>query len=107
MIKDINTDEYSCTLKVVITTDSAEKIWIKTCDAEAPKTFYSKRYARIDGKETFYIGMPLTPKKLRVVVYKDGDSPLNNEGYKVRQIEILPLKFTRDISMSRKTKSFS
>ncbi len=106
MFRDINTEEYPCTIKVVITTPKSEKIWIKICDANATKTFYSKRYSRIDGTEKFYIGLPCSPEKARVVVYKDGSTPLENDGYKVDLIEILPLKFTKNIPMSRKTKSF-
>jgi hypothetical protein len=106
MVKDINTEEYPCTIKVSISTPKSEKIWIKICDANATKTFYSKRYARIDGKETFYIGLPESPNKARLLVYKDEETPLKNDGYSVDEIEILPLKSTRYISMSRKTKSF-
>lgn len=106
MIKDVYTDEYPCTVKITISTFSDEKVWIKTCDAKAPKTFYSKRYARINGEESFYIGMPETPETLRVVVYREGDSPMNNDGYRVTSIELLPLKFTRNTPMSRRTKSF-
>jgi len=106
MVKDIKTDEIPCTVKIVISTPRSEKIWIKICDANATKTFYSKRYSKINGTESFYIGLPESPSKARVVVYKDGDSPLENKGYRVRQIEILPLKHTRDIPMSRKTKAF-
>lgn len=106
MVKDIKTEEIPCTVKVVISTPKSEKIWIKICDAKATKTYYSKRYARVDGTESYYIGLPESPETARVLVYKDGDSPFDNFGYRVNRIELLPLKSTKKIQMSRKTKAF-
>jgi len=100
------TDELPCSIKVEISTPKDEKIWIKICDAKATKTFYSKRYAKINGTESFYIGLPESPNKSRLIIYKDGQSPLENNGYRVQAIEILPLKTKRNIPMSRKTKAF-
>ena len=106
MVKDINTDDYPCTLKVSIQTEKPTKIWIKICDAKATKTFYSKRYSNIDGEQDFYIGMPQAPYMSRLVVYKDGDSPLDYEGYEVLGVEILPLENTKTLPLSRKLHSF-
>ena len=106
MFRDIKTDELACTIKVVISTPKSEKLWIKICDANAPKTYYSKRYARVNGTETYYIGLPESENISRLLVYKDGQTPLDNDGYKVKAIEILPLKSTKRIPMSRKTKAF-
>ena len=97
MVKDINTDNYPCSLKVTISTEQPTKIWIKVCDAKATKTFYSKRYSKVDGEQDFYIGMPQSPYMARLVVYKDGESPLQNNGYEVLGVEILPLEGTKTL----------
>jgi hypothetical protein len=106
MVKDINTDNYPCTLMVSIETTEPTKIWIKVCDAKATKTFYSKRYSKVDGEQDFYIGMPQSPYKARLVVYKDGESPLDNNGYEVIGVDILPLQSTKFLPIGRKTSSF-
>lgn len=106
MVKDIQTEDYPCTLMVQIKTNKRTKIWIKVCDAKATKTFYSKRYAMVDGSEKFYIGMPESPYTARLVIYQDGSSPLEQNEFEVTDIDILPLQSTKSIFLSRKTKSF-
>ena len=106
MVKDLETDNIPCSLKVTIATNKPIKIWIKVCDAKATKTFYSKRYSKIDGEQDFYIGMPQSPFTARLVIYKDGDSPLNNDEYEILGIEILPLLGTKELPISRKLNSF-
>lgn len=106
MIKDVKTGEFPCTLKIKLSSPKKEKIWIKVCDAKATKTFYSKRYSRFEGEQSFYIGMPESPEFSRVVIYRQGEDPETSNSFKVSQIEILPLKHTRSIGMSRKTRSF-
>ena len=106
MVKDIVTEDYPCTLMVSLETTKRTKIWIKVCDAKATKTFYSKRYAMVDGEQKFYIGMPESPYVCRLVVYADGESPLAESDFEVKDIDILPLQSTKYIGLSRKTKSF-
>ena len=106
MVKDIATDNYPCTLMVSLETNQPTKIWIKVCDAKATKTFYSKRYSKVDGVQDFYIGLPQSPYKSRLVIYKDGDSPLNNDGYEVLGVDILPLKNKKLVPFGRKTSAF-
>ena len=107
MVKDLYTEDYPCTLMVSLETTKRTKIWIKVCDAKATKTFYSKRYAMVDGSQQFYIGMPQSPYVARLVVYADGESPLaESNQYDVTGIDILPLQSTKYIGLSRKTKSF-
>lgn len=106
MVKDINTDGYPCSVMVSVATPQPTKIWIKICDAKSTKTFYSKRYSKVDGQQDFFIGLPQSPENARVVIYKDGQSPLDYRGYEVVGLEILPLKGKSFLPMSRKTSAF-
>lgn len=106
MIKDLGTEGYPCSVMVSLNTDRPTKIWIKICDANATKTFYSKRYSKVEGTQHFFIGLPQSPEKARLVVYADGTNPLETRGFEVVGIEILPLKGKSFLPMSKKTHSF-
>lgn len=107
MLKNLRTNEVPCTVKVVVATPKTEKIWIKICDAKHTRTFYSKRYSRVNGEKTFYITMPISPEVAKLVVYRDKENPVKSYGsFRILEVEILPLTNTSNIQMSRKTKSF-
>ena len=69
MIKRVQLDDKPTKLKIVIQTFSKEKLWIKVSDADRKNTYYTKRYAFVEGKETFFVYMPQAPEDAIVKVY--------------------------------------
>lgn len=84
-----------CTLKVTIHTDKMEKLWLKFSDAQQNHTFYTKRYAFVDGTQDYYIRMPLAPQVGLLLVYNN-TNPLgkgeDGSTFKITNTQILPLK---------------
>ena len=106
MIKNIQLDGDPCTIQLSIGCSKPTKIWIKVCDARKNKTYYTKRYAKINGEQTYYVRLPQAPDMATLIVYADGDTPLaKSNKFKVFGINILPLVI-KPIPISRKTKSF-
>lgn len=106
MIRNITLNEKPTTLKIVIETRGEERLWIKVRDAERKNTFYTKRYADIDGKQTFYVRMPQAPKVAKVMVYNEEYGVRSKDrGFRVVSIKEVPLK-TIPVKMSKKIKSF-
>lgn len=53
MNKEILLNHKPCTIQVDIETFEPQKLWIKVSDAQQDNTYYTKRYAKINGKQTF------------------------------------------------------
>ena len=82
-------------LKIVLETFGKEKIWIKVKDAEKPFTFYTDRYAIVEGKQTYYVKMPQSPQEAKIILYNEatGDVPKNHDdSFRLVSIERLPLE---------------
>lgn len=105
MRKKVDLDERPTRLKITIETFSKEKIWIKVRDANRKNTFYTKRYAFVDGVEEFFVLMPQAPMDALVIVYNDQNGNMrNDQSFRVK-IEPLPLEL-KEHKFSKKTKSF-
>ena len=83
------------TIMVEVETRTPQKIWIIVRDDSKPKTFFTKRYAIVKGKQKFFVRMPLSPKTALVQVFnaKSGDLPRGRDkSFRVINIKKLPLK---------------
>ena len=99
-------NEKPTALKIVVETRGEERLWIKVKDAERKNTFYTKRYADVDGTQTFYVRMPQSPKVAKVIVYNEAYGNRGKDmGFRVLEIKEVPLK-TIPIKLSKKTKAF-
>jgi len=106
MIKEILLENRQCTLEVVVQTNIKEKIWIKLANADQKNTYYTKRYAKVDGIQTFYIRLPISPKNALLIIYNDKNKLINDDNsFRVRSIKILKLE-KQPIQLSRRTKAF-
>ena len=97
-----------CTLKVVIETNQPEKLWIKFSDAEQNHTFYTKRFTNIDGRQDFYIRMPLSPEVGFLLVYNNQNTLGKGEDdstFKIVDTQVLPLQRER-VRFNPQTESF-
>jgi len=106
MYKNIQLNGNPCTIQISIGCLKPTKVWIMVCDARKNKTYYTKRYAKIDGEETYYIRLPQAPDIATLIVYCDGDLPdKKSDNLRVFGVNILPL-IVKHIPISRKTKAF-
>lgn len=82
------------TLAVSILTTEPKKIFLKVYDEKYPLTYFTDRFATVDGEQTFYIRMPLSPEIASVEVSTDPEfrPSLGDKGFKIVGIEKLPLK---------------
>jgi len=105
MIKKIDLYEKPTKLKIVIESPYKEKIWIKVKDANRKNTYYTKRYAFVEGKEVFFVMMPQAPDVALVGIYNDNNGMLRNDTSFKATISKEPLNIP-PLKASKKTKSF-
>jgi hypothetical protein len=107
MNKEILLNHKPCTIQVDIETFEPQKLWIKVSDAQQEHTFYTKRYAKINGKQTFFIRLPQSPKIADLIIYNDISKDLNlqDDTFKINNIQIVTLKKT-PLNLSKQTISF-
>jgi hypothetical protein len=107
MNKEILLNHKPCTIQVDIETFEPQKLWIKVSDAQQEHTYYTKRYAKINGKQTFFIRLPQSPKIADLVIYNDISKDLNlqDDTFKINNVQIVPLKKT-PLKLSKQTISF-
>ena len=94
MNKEILLNHKPCTIQVDIETFEPQKLWIKVSDAQQENTYYTKRYAKINGKQTFFIRLPQSPKIANLIIYNDisKDFNLQDDTFKINNVQIVPLK---------------
>jgi len=107
MNKEILLNHKPCTIQVDIETFEPQKLWIKVSDAQQEHTYYTKRYAKINGKQTFFIRLPQSPKIADLIIYNDISKDLNlqDDTFKINNIQIVTLKKT-PLNLSKQTISF-
>ena len=107
MIKKILLNRKPCTIQLEIKTNEPQKLWIKVADSQQDHTFYTKRYSKVDKKQTFFIRLPQSPKIAELIVYNDNNKDYYNDdsSFKVSNIQIVPLKVNK-LKVSKKTLSF-
>ncbi len=108
MIKEEYIGNQPCTLKIVLETQSPEKLWIKFSDASQNHTFYTKRYAVVDGEQSFSIRMPQSPDKGLLIIYNDKNTLGKGEddkSFRLIETSLLPLT-VEPLQLSKSTKNF-
>jgi hypothetical protein len=82
------------TLAVEVETFEPKKIFIRLFDEENPLTVFTDRFATVDGLQTFYIRMPLSPNISALEVSTDPQfrPEVGRSGFRIVSINKLPLK---------------
>lgn len=95
----ITTNHAPVTIKVVIVTDSPQKVRLKVYDEENPKRVFTNRYKTITGEEALFVRMPLSPNKAVVEVMgnKDLVKKGEKEHFKLKSVEKQPLERRIDV----------
>ena len=78
---DIPSNYYSFQLNIVIQTDDVSKIRIVALDPNKPASKYVDRSGKLKGKRTFELKFPVSPKKLKIVIFNvdNGNSPYGED----------------------------
>jgi len=88
-----NTNSRPCTLMVRIKCNTPRKMYLKVLDESKPNTSYTNRYCSIDGEQSFFIRMPISPKKASIIIKSEAElSGAKDDGYKVSALKVFPLK---------------
>lgn len=90
---------------VVIKTNFNQKIYIGLRDYNKPKTYYTKRYAFIDGIEKFFILLPQCPKVGELLVFNSDNMQDLDTDFKILDIQVQNYEIP-PYSFSRKTTSY-
>jgi hypothetical protein len=105
MIRTLKLNEQPTIIELFIKTNEREKIWIKVKDSQRENTFYTKRYAFVDGNESFFVNMPQAPDIAKVIVYNDElGLRRRDKSFKVK-LRTKPLDINPP-PMSKKTRAF-
>jgi hypothetical protein len=83
-------------LKVTVKTDSPVPIRFQAKDAEKPNTHFINRYNIINGEDSFYLRLPISPKI--IVMRLINDQTKNDSGFKFLGYKALPLDTKMDLS---------
>jgi hypothetical protein len=105
---DIPSNYYSFQLNITIKTDELSRIRIVALDPNKPATKYLDRVAKLMGKRTFELKFPISPKKLKIVIYNmaNGNLPYGEDGsfsIEDMKVEKLPVY---DVWWNKDTQNF-
>lgn len=87
------TNKKPCCVKMTIFCSEPKKMYLKVKDSEKPYTEFTNRYCSINGKQTFWVRMPIAPEVADIIV--KSESQMNGQpdnSYEVGELQILPLK---------------
>ncbi len=100
MVYQINTNHDELTLLVKVVTKQPEKIRLIVKDSSMRDTVFTDRYKTVNGEVSFFVRMPVSSKKVYVVVYNEriGNVEANEDtSFEVVQIKKLPLEKKMDV----------
>jgi len=90
---------------VSIKTNFNQKVFIGFRDYNNKKTYYTKRYAFIDGIEEFFILLPITPKVGELIVFNSDNMQGVDSNFRINEIRVEDYNIPK-YEFSRKTTSF-
>jgi hypothetical protein len=105
---DIPSNYNSFQLNIVIQTKDISRIRIVALDPNKPATKYVDRSGKLKGKRTFELKFPVSPKKLKIVIYnvEKGNLPYGEDdtfSISDMKVEALPIY---DVWWNKETQNF-
>jgi hypothetical protein len=105
---DIPSNYHSFQLNLTIETKELSRIRIVALDPNKPATRYVDRSGKLMGKRTFELKFPVSPKKLKIVVYNvaNGNLPYGEDSsFKIADMKVEKLP-TYDVWWNKDTQNF-
>ena len=93
------TKQKPLTLMIEVATNSPQKIQVQVQDINKPNTFYTDRWSTIDGRERFFVRLPIAPYEALISVYNASVGNLRqgeDSTFKVIKVDAQPLKRKMD-----------
>ena len=82
-----------CCVKMTIRCYEPRKMYFKVKDSNKPFTEFTNRYCTIEGEQTFWVRMPISPEVADIIVKSENQmNGQPDDSFKVGNLEILPLK---------------
>ena len=105
---DIPSNYHSFQLNVTIQTKQLSRIRIVALDPNKPASKYVDRVGKLSGKRTFELKFPVSPKKLKVVIYNvaNGNLPYGeDDSFSIVDMKVEKLP-TYDVWWNKETQNF-
>ena len=93
------TKQKPLTLMIEVATNSPQKIQVQVQDINKPNTFYTDRWSTIEGRERFFVRLPLSPYEALISVYNAEVGNMRqgqDSSFKVVKVDAQPLKRKMD-----------
>ncbi len=87
------------TLMIEVITNGPQKIEVIVKDINKPNTLYTNRWSTINGKQAFFVRMPLSPYEALISVYNKENGNLaqgEDPTFKIIKVDAQPLKRKMD-----------
>ena len=84
---------------IEVATNSPQKIQVQVQDINKPNTFYTDRWSTIEGRERFFVRLPLSPYEALISVYNAEVGNMRqgqDSSFKVVKVDAQPLKRKMD-----------
>ena len=82
-----------CCIKMTIACSEPRKMYFKVKDSDKPFTEFTNRYCTVEGEQTFYVRMPISPQVADIIVKSENQmNGRPDDSYEIGNLEILSLK---------------
>lgn len=106
MTYTFNTAKRPCALELVMQSNQPREIYVTGYDTGNQDPYFTRICQLEPGRRhTFYCGMPISPKQLRVQIFDQNDRIFNRQNFLVSQPRLVGLK-TLQISLDQYTADF-
>ena len=69
------------------------KMYLKVKDSGKPYTEFTNRYCSVNGEQTFWVRMPISPEIADIIIKSENQlDGRSDDAYKIIDLKILPLK---------------
>ena len=105
---DIPSNYHSFQLNITIETKELSKIRIVALDPNKPASKYVDRVGKLNGKRTFELKFPISPKKLKIVIYNVANGSLpygEDDSFSISDVKVEPLP-QYDVWWNKETQNF-
>jgi hypothetical protein len=82
-----------CCIRMTIACSEPRKMYFKVKDSDKPNTEFTNRYCTIEGEQTFWVRMPISPEIADIIIKSENQlDGRSDDTYKIIDLKILPLK---------------
>lgn len=88
-----NLNSKPCTIMVRMSSNFPKKVYLKVSDSEKPNTCFTNRFFTLEGEQSLYIRLPISPNRAEILVMSEEELDGSKDpNFKVLELKKLPLK---------------